>query len=202
MQKASGIRDESAQEGRGLGHESRQRAVRIRKGNRQAFERLFRAHYEALYRFALGYVEHPRVAEDLVQDVFFDLWQGRRSLDVKRSLKAYLYGMTRNRALKHLRRQRVRARWTAPGAFRETVAAAVTEQADQVLRRKELEREAEQAIATLPERRRQIFLLSRHHDLTYAEIAEALDISIKTVETQMSRALKFLRERLAFLTAP
>lgn len=177
----------------------KQRAERIRNGDRWAFERLFRAHYEALCRFALGYTDRRNVAEDLVQDVFFDLWKKRRTLaEIEHSLEAYLYEMTRRHALKHLRRGRVRAKWAARGDdLRRAVPAVVPERADDALEHRELEEEARRAVQALPARRRRIFMLSRRHGLTYAEIAEALGISTKTVETQMSRALKFLRERLA-----
>lgn len=168
----------------------------IRSGNRKAFEELFRLHHEALCRFALNYVEHLRVAEDLVQDVFVDLWKDRRSLDVEHSLKAYLYGMTRHRALKHLRQKQVRKKWAASDDLRKAAPPAMPGQGEDALKRREQKREIDRALEALPRRRRQIFLLSRRHNLTYAEIAVALDISIKTVETQMSRALQFLRERL------
>ncbi|PSQ84143.1 MAG: RNA polymerase sigma-70 factor [Bacteroidetes bacterium QS_7_67_15] len=176
---------------------------RIRRGDRRAFERCFRAHYEALCRFARGYVDRLSVAEDLVQEVFLEVWTERRDLDdVERSLRAYLYGMTRHRALKHLRSERVRAEWAARGDLRRAVPAAVPDEADDALHHEELEQQAREAVDALPERRRQIFLLSRRHELTYAEIAGALDLSVKTVETQMSRALRFLRERLEDATAP
>lgn len=178
-------------------------AERIRSGNRRAFECLFREHYEALCRFALGYVDQLPEAEDLVQDVFFDLWEKRRTLDVEYSLRAYLYGMTRHHALKHLRRRRVRAKWTVQGEFREASATtAKPGRTDDALQHKELEEAAEQAVAALPQRRRQIFVLSRRHGLTYPEIAEALGISVNTVETQIRRALKFLRKRLAVFSMP
>ena len=179
----------------------RRQIQQLREGCSETFEQLFRTHYESLCRFTLGYVDHLGQAEDLVQDVFFSLWEARHTLEVERSLKGYLYGMTRNRALKHLRRQRVRDKWAASGELRKAAPRVVLEQADDALQQKELEQSAKEAINELPERRRQIFVLSRRHDLTYAEIAEALDISIKTVETQMSRALKFLHERLATFSA-
>ena len=97
-------------------HRSDPLVERIRQGDRRAFERCFRRHYEGLCRFARGYVDRLSVAEDLVQEVFLDVWTERRRLkDVERSLKAYLYGMTRHRALKHLRRERVRAEGASSG---------------------------------------------------------------------------------------
>lgn len=169
---------------------------RIRRGNRQALDRLFRSHYEALCRFALGYVDHLRIAEDLVQDIFFDLWKDRHTLDVERTLRAYLYGMTRHRALKHLRREQLRDQWVSNGDLGGAVSRTAPDQAGDLIENQEQKEKVEQALEALPERRREIFLLSRRHDLTYSEIAVALDISINTVKTQMSRALKFLREHL------
>lgn len=171
---------------------------RIRDGDRQAFEHLFRKYYKDLCRFALDYVNHLRIAEDFVQDVFFDLWKERRTLETECSLKAYLYGMTRHRALKHLRREQTRERWTESGDLQKSAPRRVPDQPGEVFEQQEQKREVKQAIEALPKRRRRIFMLSRRHDLTYSEIAAALDISIKTVETQMSRALKFLRKQLEF----
>lgn len=176
--------------------QDQQKIEHLRSGDRSVFERLFRRQYESLCRFALSYVEKLRVAEDLVQDVFFELWKDRRDLDPDTSLQAYLYGMTRHRALKYLRRERVRERWAESGDRRKAVPSAAPEQAEEVLCFQERRREVERALQALPEQRRRIFVLSRRHDLTYSEIGVALDISVKTVETQMSRALKALRERL------
>ena len=168
----------------------------IRKGNREAFNDLFRDQYENLCRFALGYVDRLQIAEDIVQDVFFDLWENRNSLEIERTIKAYTYGMTRHRALKHLRRTQIRDEWSATGDLRKITASSSPAQVGDLIVQKEHRKQAEKAIDALSERQRQIFLLSRYHDLTYSEIAVALDISSKTVETHMSRALKVLHSRL------
>lgn len=172
-----------------------QRIDRLRNGDREAFEHLFRQYYEVLCRFALDYVDPLRVAEDLVQDVFFELWKGRNTLEVECSLKAYLYAAVRHRALKHLRRKQTRNRWAENGDLEKSVPTRVPDRPEEALEHEEQKREVKQAIEALPKRRRRIFILSRRNDLTYSEIASALDISIKTVETQMSRALKFLRKK-------
>ena len=171
-----------------------QRVERIRAGDEAAFERLFHTFYEDLCRFASQYVSASDVVKDLVQDVFFNVWERRRALDAQQSIQAYLYKAVRNEALKHLNRQRVRKQQGKPQ--QELRERSLQGSPEQALWNKELEAEAQKALDALPERRRRIFMLSREHDLTYAEIADLLDISIKTVETQMGRALGFLEKRL------
>lgn len=178
------------------GRESHSTVDSIRDGERDTFESVFRTHCEDLCRFALNFVDHLRVAEDLVQDVFLDLWTRRRDLEVEQSLKAYLYGMVRHRALTYLRRSEVRDKWMQRGGLQEVSPQTLADRSGVGLEEKECKEQAKRAIEELSERQHQIFVLSRHHDLTYSEIAVALDISIKTVETHMGRALKSLREQL------
>jgi RNA polymerase sigma-70 factor (ECF subfamily) len=167
---------------------------RIREGDRCVFEKVFRTHCENLCRFALNFVDHLRVAEDLVQDVFLDLWRKRGDLEVEQSLKAYLYGMVRHRALTYLRRNEARDKWMQKGGLQEVPSRTLADRSGIGLEEKEQKQRARRAIEALSERQYQIFVLSRDHDLTYSEIAVALDISIKTVETHMGRALQSLRE--------
>lgn len=159
-----------------------------------SIEALFRAHYSRLCDFVNCYVRSPETASDLVQDLFVHLWERCDAGDVPLLTTAYLYTAARNRALKHLRHRRVVARWA------ERVASAplpTGPQADERLRTREMAEAIRRAIDALPDRCRQIFLLSREKYLSYAEIAEVLGISVETVETQMWRALKSLRKSLA-----
>jgi len=159
-----------------------------------SIEALFRAHYSRLCDFVNCYVRSPETASDLIQDLFVHLWERCDAGDVPLLTTAYLYTAARNRALKHLRHRRVVARWA------ERVASAplpTGPQADERLRTREMAEAIRRAIDALPDRCRQIFLLSREKYLSYAEIAEVLGISVKTVETQMWRALKSLRKSLA-----
>ena len=165
---------------------------RLRAGDRAAVEELFREHYAALVGFADGYVRSTAVAEEIVQDVFLNLWRGRERLAGEGTLRAYLFQAVRNRALNHLRHARHVARHAAAAPRDDAVPAL----GDALLVEAELAAAARAAVDALPERCREVFLLSRAHDLSYAEIARALDISVKTVETQMGRALKAIRRAL------
>ena len=167
--------------------------TRIIRGDREAFELLFREHYASLVRFAEGLVRSREVAEDTVQEVLFNLWRQRETLRVEESVRAYLFRSVRNRALNHLRNERVRHE-AVPHLVNEAPAAAA---GDSRVVEGELEQAIRNAVAELPPRCREVFELSRAQGLRYSEIAATLGISVKTVETQMGRALKTLRDRLA-----
>lgn len=167
----------------------------VREGDERAFERMFRAYYPKLCRFAAEYVDSKDRARDLVQDVFLRIWEGRADWTVRRSLKAYLYQAVRNRALNEVRRQNTKHE--IEDDLEYTVDRVTGESATDSIHESALSQEVEEAIADLPERRRVAFLLHRRHDFTYEEIACIMDITPKTVENQIGRALKSLREALS-----
>ena len=170
-------------------------ARRIRAGDERALEEVFRMHYGGMCLFVRRFVHAPDVAEELVQDVFFKLWSKRESLNDIDALKTYLFRAARNTALNYLRRRKLEQNWEEKEALRgEPQMAGGT---DDQTSSDEVRRAVLAAIGRLPTRCREIFLLSRDGGLTYGEIAAALGISIKTVETQMGRALKSLRLALA-----
>ncbi len=164
---------------------------RLREGNLAAFEALFRRYYEELCLFCLQYVRDPEVAEDLVQDLFVRIWEQRNTLNPQGSSRGYLFAATRNRALNYLKHKQVEQNWTAEAT---QVPPGESDRPDENLQYNETIDAFEKALNALPEGQRTVFLLSRRHDLTYAEIASLLGISVKTVETQMGRALRRLRE--------
>lgn len=133
------------------------------------------------------------LAEEIAQDVMLELWRRRESLDVEQTFRAYLIRATRNRALNHIRHQRIVARESALAALESPSAASAEEELLGV----ELERAVRDAIDGLSDDCREVFQLSRENGLKYAEIATTLEISIKTVEKRMGRALAELRDRLA-----
>jgi RNA polymerase sigma-70 factor (ECF subfamily) len=165
---------------------------RIREGDHAAFDALFRASYAQLVGVTRSILRDPDVAEEIVQDVLLELWRRRETLVVEDSLRAYLFRATRNRALNHLRHLAVERRGE-PYTRGET---AVAPRADARLSAAEIEAAVRDAIATLPARCREVFELSRLHGLKYSEIAQTLGISVKTVEAQMGKALRVLREQL------
>jgi RNA polymerase sigma-70 factor (ECF subfamily) len=165
----------------------------IASGDRAAFEALFRLHYRPLCAFAVGYLKDMDPAEDLVQDLFFRLWLDREKLSITTSLKAYLYTSVRNRCLNALKvGGRVRALNEEVDDRLQEEERSEDEHMDRIAR-------VQAAIESLPEERRKVFKLSRYEGLKYHEIAERLGISAKTVENQMGKALKTLREDLADL---
>src|SRR5262245_51008621 len=170
---------------------------RMREGDVAAFEAAFRAWYGELCSFVRPQMGSAHAAEEIVQEVFLRVWRARASLDPEQSLRAYLYRAARNTALNQLKRRRLETRWLIEAA---AAPAPLAVDADQETQVNELQTALQNALESLPERCRLVFTMSRHQGLTYAEIATALGISVKTVETQIGRALKLLRSRLlAFL---
>lgn len=173
--------------------------ARARSGDMGAFEAIFRAHYQRLCLFAEGFVNSSDQAEDLVEEVFVRTWESRESCRGCDSLKAYLYVAVRNRAFKLLRHRRVvdrLAERTGSGGPVPGMSANRDDPAENAAA-SELARAVERAIASLPERSRQAYLLHRQHGMSYAEIAATMEISTKTVENHLARAVKALRENLA-----
>jgi RNA polymerase sigma-70 factor (ECF subfamily) len=160
---------------------------RVRAGDSAAFEALYRAYWERLYAFAFRYLRSKEDAEEIVQEVFFRIWRGHVHWVPAGAVRNYLYLAVRNTARDRLERAAVARRWRM--GERETVVEIDLEEAD-------LTAAVERALAELPSKRSTICRLRLLNELSYAEIAERLDISEKTVETQLARGLKFLRERI------
>jgi RNA polymerase sigma-70 factor (ECF subfamily) len=166
---------------------------RLRRGDTTAFDSIFRSWYGPLVGTAERMLRDRAVAEELVQDVMLELWRRRESLSPDGSAQAYLFQATRNRVLNHLRHLKIEQR-SEPDVRGETGS---TPHADAALAHEELDVAVQRAVQALPDRCREVFELSRVHGLKYAEIARTLGISVKTVEAQMGKALRTLRERLA-----
>jgi RNA polymerase sigma-70 factor (ECF subfamily) len=157
--------------------------------NEQAFEQLFTDWFGSLHAYAFSVLKDDSGAEEVVQAVFCRIWERRAGIPEPASIKAYLYGCVYHACVDQLRRRKARPispieEWTTADAAGKLELA-------------ELEARYEQVLAQLPEQCRNIYQLSRFGELRYREIAEQLGISVKTVEAQMSKALKRLREALA-----
>jgi RNA polymerase sigma-70 factor (ECF subfamily) len=166
---------------------------RLRSGEPGAFDTIFRAHYAHLVTFAQALLHDRSAAEDAAQEVMLELWRRRGDVAITESLRAYLLRATRNRALNQLRHANVQKRAEPRLAGDDSVSATGASE----LTASELKTAIVSAIAELPPACREVFELSRGRGLRYAEIASTLGISVKTVESQMGKALKHLRTRLA-----
>jgi RNA polymerase sigma-70 factor (ECF subfamily) len=166
--------------------------ARLRRGDDAAFAAIFRAHYPALVRNGTRLLRERALAEEIAQEVMLELWRRREGLSITGALGTYLHQATRNRSLNRLRHERTVQR-SAPYVR----PPASSPDADDHAITAELRGAMDQALRALSAPQREVFDLSRARGLTYAEIAEVLGISVKTVEARMGRALKELRERLA-----
>ncbi len=172
---------------------------RIRAGDKAAFAFAFRAYYRPLCAYVLGHVGIRAVAEELVQDVFANLWAQRSTLYVQDSIRTYLFGAARNRAYNWIRDQRVVARW-AGRAVHEAATSGMSrgpEPPDERVRDQELAAALADAVARLTARQREAFLLRARGNLSQVEIARVMGIALKTLENTLTHAFKALRKDLA-----
>ena len=170
--------------------------VRISTGDIEAFERLFRKYFGPLCSVVNGYVKAPDVAEDLVQDLLLTVWTERARLDVHSSLRVYLFGAARKRALNSLRRRRLEIAWVSSSATADSATASAPRSAQDTLESEEIEMAVGAAIAALPERRRLAFQLTQQAGLSHAEAASVMGLTPKTVAIHLWLARKDLRERV------
>jgi RNA polymerase sigma-70 factor (ECF subfamily) len=168
------------------------------QADEQVFEKLFADWYGPLYAYACSVLRDGSLAKEAVQAVFSRLWERREQLQVQTSLKAYLYGCVYHECVNWMRREKRRRDYRSGVLARlGSEAGKSPENASDRVEAVELERRFQRALDELPKQCRAIFQLSRFSGLKYREIADQLGISVKTVEAQMGKALKLLRQRLA-----
>ena len=167
---------------------------RLAGGDSSALDALFRAHYVSLCRVANRFVQNESQAEDIVQELFVSLWEKRETLPEMDSVGPYLRRSARNRSLNYLRDQKRIP--VDDGEVPETIAAVGATSGFETA---ELRTRINTAIDKLPERCRLVFTMSKVEEMSHREIAQSLDISTKTVENQMTRAYRYLRQWLALL---
>jgi len=155
------------------------------------YKNVFDLHYEALYGYACSILMAETYADDIVQNVFIGLWQNRDTVKPE-TVKAYLYTSVRNGCLNHLKHKRVQA-----DHEKSTLINGAGNNNSITTEQKELHEKIQYLLNQLPEKCATVFYMCRQLDMSYREVAEALGISVKTVENQMSKALKFLRGGLA-----
>ncbi len=155
----------------------------LRDSDEKAFQTLFNQYYESLFAFIYTRIRSVELARDLVQDSFSKLWLHRRTLNPDQGCKSYLFRIADRLLIDYYRKCSSRKKYQqeqrfAPNATRSDIDLQITLQ---------------NCISELPDKLRDVFVLSRYQGYTYAEIAEVCHISIKTVESRMSKALKRLR---------
>jgi RNA polymerase sigma-70 factor, ECF subfamily len=165
----------------------------LREGDEDAYEALFREYYQQLCQFAYRYVRSPEAAEEVVQEVLGALWLRRAEITVRVSIKSYLYGAVRYRALNLVARNKVEATWLAQALSNGAPALATERAADDQLVLDEQVAALDKAVGELPAKRRSVFVLRSTTQMSYAEIAEVLQTSVKNVEVQLRRATHSLR---------
>jgi RNA polymerase sigma-70 factor (ECF subfamily) len=166
---------------------------RIRQGDIQQFETLFRYSYVSLVRYAKKLIKDHDTAEEIVQDLFFRLWQNKENINIESSLNGYLFRSVHNRCLHFIEHQKVILKHSAEMSFGPEEMSV---NPDDVMNYKELQEKIARILERLPEKCGKIFCMSRFEGLKYSEIAEKLSVSVKTVEANMGRALKEFRKAL------
>ena len=160
----------------------------------KVFEKLFFHYYDDLYRFAFRYLQQRELAEEVVSDVFMSIWQKRQSFSEVKNLKVYLYVITKNHALNYLKKNSKSLLFFAHEVQHHDVST--TDNPESKLLNDELRKEIDAAIDELPDRCKEVFQLVRLDGLKYKEVAEILDISVKTVENQLRIAVQRLSSQL------
>jgi RNA polymerase sigma-70 factor, ECF subfamily len=166
----------------------------LKTGDITAFEMLFRNYYQPLCNYAYTFVQDRDEAEEIVQSTFMSVWEKRDALEIRTAVRPYLYAMVRNACLNVIKHEKVKQVHVA-GEL--AVAERSIESVTRTVMAAELEDKIQEALLKLPEQCRLVFKLSRFEELKYAEIATQLNISVKTVENQMGKALKIMRDQLS-----
>jgi RNA polymerase sigma-70 factor (ECF subfamily) len=162
----------------------------IKTGDETAFSRLFDHYYTPMCFFAAKFLNDMDISRSVVQQVFVDLWIKREKLNVKHSVKSYLFQSVRNRSIDYLRQQKNNIQ------ISQRTEEMITAPFHDLIEESEMYSQVNSTINQLPEKCREIFILCRQDGLKYSEIARELNISVKTVEMQMGIALKKIRSSL------
>lgn len=167
---------------------------RLQKRDEKAFEQVFKKNFKNLHAYAFTLLNDGMAAEEMVQNVFFKLWERHNRITISGTVEAYLYKSVYNESLNYLKHLKVRAEHRLYVSHKKEADGGYH---SKTLQAKELQQRISEAMNELPEQCRTVFQLSRFEELRYKEIASRLGISVKTVENHMGKALKMLRAKLA-----
>lgn len=169
----------------------------LKKGEKKAYEQIYSDFFGVLYHLCLHYLHDEKVAEEIVQDSFMKLWEIRSTLNEQFNVKSFLYTVTKNNSLNYLRNQKVSMKHLENMKYLEMqFNYEALERLGDYIRFEELRNKIEESIAKLPPEIIETFQLSRFEELSYKDIASRQEISIKTVEARISKALRILRVEL------
>ncbi|MGD2034686.1 MAG: RNA polymerase sigma-70 factor [Bacteroidales bacterium] len=157
------------------------------------YEEMFRMYFSSLCYFALKYISDLDTCKEIVHNVFVNIWEKREEYDFDKPAKSYLFTSVYNRCMNHIRDSR---KYKSDADISEAHDYSDFSQHTEQIEAAELESKIWQVINSLPEKCREVFVLNRFEGKKYGEVADYLNISVKTVETQMSKALKTLRDNL------
>lgn len=160
----------------------------IKKQDVNAFKKLCQIYYEQLYQFLWRKTRNDEVSKDLVQELFLNIWKLRLRLDESKSFKAYLYKAANNLASNYFKQKNIQNTYNIEDAINENSISVYNSQSFQEY--------LDDVLQRFPEEQRLVFMLNKFEGFKYVEIANILNISIKTVESRMSKILKVLREEM------
>lgn len=169
----------------------------LKEGNENAFDSLFRTYGKRLYQFCYGYLKSREEAEEVVQEAFVRVWEARATIDPDYSFGGFIFTIAYRLVLNRLRK--IRNDQAGKIFWQRNTVKTSNETEDHVIY-EDLRHFAKAAIAELPPGRKIIYRLIREEHMTYQQVADRLNISVKTVEAQMSEALRFLRKRITLHT--
>jgi len=171
---------------------------KIIEGDRETYKRVYLKNFNLLYQLCFEYTQDSSIAEEIVQDTFTKLWEIRKSINSDTNLINFLYTIAKNKCLNYLRDQQTvfRAQKSLKYLEMQFNYEALYEVGDNWIQFNELKEMIDSAIEKMPEEIKKTFILSRFEELKYKEIAEQLGVSVKTVESRISKGLIFLRKEL------
>ena len=165
----------------------------LHQGDKEVFGEVFKTYYERLCNYANSMLNNMDEAEEMVQGTFLTLWEKRDAIDIHTSVKSYLYQAVHNQSLNRIKHYKVRQIHTS---YILNSADDSVDSGNEKVIADELETKINEAVSSLPEQCRKVFQMSRFENLTYAEISQQLNISVKTIENHMGKALRIMREKL------
>ena len=166
--------------------------TRLINADEDAFRQIFDLYVHQVYQFIFDYVKEKTESEDLTQMVFIKIWEYKCNINIDKSFEGYLFTIAHRNVLDHIKKKATRERKiTSHLSENEQIISSLT--SEDFINKHNFNSVYHKAIESLPLKRKEIFILSRHHGLSNKEIASQLDLSIKTVENQMTSALSALK---------